>query len=174
MMLFESALVSRTNVVSGDCPFSGREDFRDPLFVRTSNIATTHQFSLLRSIRSGLIGPYETILACGRVQTRRAAIAPARRLPFDNSTCRWNRMSARHSPYGGTSSWMACGRPKRTLSRARLNVRDAPAYTSWSTVFCHLPDSSSHKATMTADAAPCGLTHRSSQNLRAQTKRQHR
>ena len=39
------------------------EDFRDPLFVRTSNIATAYQFSLLRTIRSGVIGPYETILA---------------------------------------------------------------------------------------------------------------
>ena len=69
-------------------------------------------------------------------------------------------MSARHSPYGGTSCWKACGRPKWTLSRARLNVREALAYTSWSTVFCHPSDSSSHKATMTVDAVLCSFTHR--------------
>jgi hypothetical protein len=51
--------------------------------------------------------------------------------------------SAKMDPFEST-----CERRKRT------------AYTSWSTVFCHLPDSSSHKSTMTADAAPCSFTHR--------------
>ena len=42
--------------------------------------------------------------------------------------------------------------------------RRRTAYTSWSTVFCHLPDSSSHKPTMTVDAPPCSFAHCSSHN----------
>jgi hypothetical protein len=33
------------------------------LLVRASNVAATHQVILLRTIRSGLIGPHETVLA---------------------------------------------------------------------------------------------------------------
>jgi hypothetical protein len=33
------------------------------LFVRTSNVAATHQVILRRTTRSGLRGPYETVLA---------------------------------------------------------------------------------------------------------------
>jgi hypothetical protein len=35
----------------------------DALLVGASNVAATHQFILRRTIRSGPIGPYETILA---------------------------------------------------------------------------------------------------------------
>jgi hypothetical protein len=38
-----------------------REEFRN-LLIGATDVAATHQF-ILRTIRSGLIGPYETILA---------------------------------------------------------------------------------------------------------------
>jgi hypothetical protein len=76
----------------------------------------------IRTARTVSYGPRR----CGRARTRRAAIPPSRRLPFGNSTCRWNRMFYRHWPCGGTSSWRRCGRPKwDTLSRARVNVGNA-------------------------------------------------
>jgi hypothetical protein len=36
---------------------------RDALLVRASNVSATHQLIVLQTIRSGLIGPYETVLA---------------------------------------------------------------------------------------------------------------
>jgi hypothetical protein len=40
-----------------------REEFRNLLFIGATDVAATHQFILRRTIRSELIGPYETILA---------------------------------------------------------------------------------------------------------------
>jgi hypothetical protein len=40
-----------------------REEFRNLLLIGATGVAATHQFILRRTIRSGLIGPSETVLA---------------------------------------------------------------------------------------------------------------